>query len=377
MNAPVPSIPNSDDIANGSNPLPVLNPEDANDDGSGVRNTPTPVAENNINIKDEVCPVGKPEGAPVPSVPNSDKIANGSNDPPKGNGDGSGLSNAPPPPPVTENNINNEVRPVGKPQDAPVPSILNPDEIVNGSNDPPKGNGDGSGLSNAPPPPPAENNINDEVCPVGKPEGALVPSIPNSDKIANGSNDPPKGNGDGSGLSNAPPPPPVTENNINNEVRPVGKPQDAPVPSVLNPDEIVNGSNDPPKGNGDGSGLSNAPPPLPAENNINDEVCPVGKPQDAPVPSIPNPDEIANGSNDPPKGNGDGSSLSNAPPPVPEKKINDEVPSIPNPEDIVKPKANSDSSGVNNPPPVADIKGDTSPDLMNNEAPKSDENISP
>ena len=60
MNGPVLSVPNSDDIANGSNPLPVLNPEDANDDGSGVRNTPTPVAENNINIKDEVRPVGKP-----------------------------------------------------------------------------------------------------------------------------------------------------------------------------------------------------------------------------------------------------------------------------------------------------------------------------
>ena len=153
MNAPVPSVPNSDDIANGSNPLPVLNPKDANDDGSGVRNTPTPVAENNINIKDEVRPVGKPKDAPVPSVPNSDKIANGSNDPLKGNGDGSSLSNAPPPA-VVENNINDEVRPVGKPQDAPVPSIPNPDKIANGSNDPPKGNGDGSGLSNAPPPVP-------------------------------------------------------------------------------------------------------------------------------------------------------------------------------------------------------------------------------
>ena len=32
---------------------------------------------------------------------------------------------------------------------------------------------------------------------------------------------------------------------------------------------------------------------------------------------------------------------------------------------------------MKNPPPVADIKGDTSPDLMNNEAPKSDENVSP
>ena len=177
VNAPVLSVPNSDDIANGSNPLPVLNPKDANDDGSGVRNTPPPVAENNINIKDEVHPVGKPEDAPVPSVPNSDKIANGSNDPPKGNGDGSSLSNAPPPPPVAENNINDEVHPVGKPQDAPVPCVPNPDEIANGSNDPPKGNGDGSGLSNAPPPV-AENNINDEVCPVGKPQDAPVPSVP-------------------------------------------------------------------------------------------------------------------------------------------------------------------------------------------------------
>ena len=141
MNAPVPSVPNSDDIANGSNLLPVLNPKDANDDGSGVRNTPPPpVAENNINIKDEVHPVGKPEDAPVPSFLNSDKIANGSNDPPKENGDGSSLSNASPPP-VSENNINDEVHPVGKPQDAPVPSVPNPDEIANGRYDPPKGNG--------------------------------------------------------------------------------------------------------------------------------------------------------------------------------------------------------------------------------------------
>ena len=95
------------------------------------------------------------------------------------------------------------------------------------------------------------------------------------------------------------------------------------------------------KGMGDGSSLSNAPPPIP-ENNINDEV-----------PSILNPADIAK-----PKADGP-------------------VPSGPNPEDIVKPKANGDSSGVNNPPPVADIKGDTSPDLMNNEAPKSDENVSP
>ena len=137
------------------------------------------------------------------------------------------------------------------------------------------------------------------------------------------------------------PPHPVAENNINDEVRPVGKPQDAPVPSILNPDKIVNGSNDPLKGIGDGSSVSNTPPPVP-ENNINDEV-----------PSIPNPEDIA------------------------KLKANGPVPSIPNPEDIVKPKANGDGSGVNNPPPVVDIKGDTSPDLVNNEAPKSDENVSP
>ena len=197
-------------------------------------------------------------------------------------------------------------------------------------------------------------------------------------------------------------PPPVADKDIKDEVHPdpVGKPQD--IPTVLNPDDVapvqnpengsdpipsilnLNASNDTPKGNGDGSGVSNAPPPV-AENNINDEVRPVGKPEDAPVPSNPKSDEIANGSNDPLKVNDDPSAVSNPPPPIVDKDINNKVcpigkpedaPSILNLEDIAKPKANGDSSGVNNPPPVADMKGDTSSDLVNNEAPKSDENVS-
>ena len=152
---------------------------------------------------------------------------------------------------------------------APVPSIPNPEDIAK-----PKGNGDGSN------PPPVRNPENGS---------APVPSIPNPEDIVNGSNPPP-----------------------------VRNPEDgnALVPSIPNPEDIAK-----PKGNGNGSAVSNPPPVAGIRGDTSPEVCPVQNPEDAPVPRILNP------------------------------------------EDITKPKANGDGSAVSNPPPVADIKGDTSPEV--------------